>query len=132
MSATITDVSIHRHVGRFNWADPSQEEAQVIVRATIDGVKYALSDTMEPDCEYDYRGEDVIEAIDALEAAKGRYIFYSGRKEFEEKLALFRLHETEIRKAYALSRAVFYQRRAEEMSRLARAYLDEATESEAA
>lgn len=132
MSATITDVSIHRHVGRFNWADPSQEEAQVIVRATIGGVKYALSDTMEPDGQYDYQGDDIIEAIDALEAAKGRYIFHSGKKEFEEKLALFRAHEPEIRKAYALSRAKHYQRQSSEMAKLARLYLEDATESEAA
>lgn len=132
MSAVITDVSINRHVGRYNWANPTQEEAQIVVRATIDGVKYALSDTVEPDSRYDYQGDDIIEAIDALEASMGQYLFNSRKKEFDEKLALFRNYENEIRKAYAISRAKYYQRRSAEMSSLARAYIEEASESEVA
>ena len=126
--AQITNVSLTRHVGRYNWADPSQEEAQIVVRATIDGQQYALSDTVYPDSEWDFHGDDISDAIDAIEAAKGRYLFYSGREEFAQRLTIFRAHEQEIRKAYALSQAAYYQRRARETAKLAQAWLWEALE----
>ena len=124
----ITDVRISRTEGSFNWCEPSKKEAQIVVRATIDGKVIALSDCVEIDSTYDYQGDDIIEAIDAIECAIARYLFYSGKQEFIEKLTVFRANETAIRKAYALTQAKSYQAKAKRAAEIARAYLDEAAE----
>lgn len=122
----ITDVSFRRHVGKYNWADPSEEGAQIIVAFSIDGEKHSISDVVEPGSRHDYDGGDISDAVDTLSNALDRYWISTGRDKMRETIKLFWANEARIRKAYAASEAIRYQRLSAHNASLARRLLDEA------
>lgn len=123
----ITNVSVSRQVGKFNWANPKEEQAQISVQFTLDDVRYVISDLVEPDSEHDYDGDDISDAVDHISNSIDRYWISTGRDVTKAKIEIFWKYEAAIRKAYATYQAKKYQRLAARNADLARAYLDEAT-----
>lgn len=122
----ITNVSVSRAVGRYNWANTAEVQAQISVQFTLDGARYVISDLVEPDSRHDYDGEDISDAVDHISNSIDRYWISTGRDETKAKIKLFWDNETAIRKAYATYQAKKYQRLAARNADLARTYLAEA------
>ena len=122
----VKNVSVWRHVGKYNLANPNEEGAQIAVRFTLNGVQHCISDVVEPGSQYDYDGSDISDAVDAISNAIERYWISTGRDKTRETIKLFWKHEALIRKAYAASEATRFQRLAYHNASLARRYLDEA------
>lgn len=122
----VTNVSVSRTVGKYNWANTAEVQAQIIVQFTLDGARYVISDLVEPDSQHDYEGDDVSDAVDHISNSIDRYWISTSRDETKAKIKIFWDNETAIRKAYAAYQAKKYQRLAARNADLARAYLDEA------
>lgn len=122
----ITNVSVSRSIGRYNWANTTEVQAQISVQFTLDGARYVISDLVEPDSQHDYDGEDISDAVDHISNSIDRYWISTGRDETKAKIKLFWENEAAIRKAYATYQAKKYQRLAARNADLARTYLDEA------
>ena len=122
----ITNVSVSRTVGKFNWANTAEVQAQISVHFTLDGARYVISDLVEPDSQHDYDGDDISDAVDHISNSIDRYWINTSRDETKAKIKLFWENEVAIRKAYATYQAKKYQRLAARNADLARTYLDEA------
>ncbi len=122
----ITNVSVSRTLGKFNWLNTAEVQAQIYVQFTLDGERYVISDLVEPDSQHDYDGEDISDAVDHISNSIDRYWVSTDREKTREKIKLFWENEAAIRKAYATYQAKKYQRIAARNADLARTYLDEA------
>ena len=106
--------SISRTVGSYNWANPSEKQAQLIVRFEVDGKTYGISDTVEPDSrdDFDPSDIDIVDAVDHIERTIKRYWISTSRDETLAKIAVFRAHQSAIRKEWLLIEATRCQRKA--------------------
>jgi sulfite reductase beta subunit-like hemoprotein len=122
----ITNVRVSRSVGRYNFANPSEEQVCLSVIFTIDGTKHVIEDTVEPHSEHDCEDEDVTEMVEAIARSVERYLYSSRRDKTRASIAVFRENEEAIRREYAKTMAARYQRLAYQHARTAQAYLFEA------
>ncbi|QIG74555.1 hypothetical protein EVC10_047 [Rhizobium phage RHph_Y25] len=123
----ITNTTVSRREGAFDWAHPSEKQAEIHVSFSIDGERYSICDTVEIGSQFDYDGDDISEAVDAIDCALDRYWISTSRDKTKANIAVFKANEQVIRKSHAASLARHWQKRAADASKRARAFMDEAT-----
>lgn len=124
--ATVSKTVVRRSEGNYDWAHPAERQAQIVVSFALDGEQYTICDTVEIGSQFDYDGDDISDAVDAIDCALDRYWISSQRDKLKATIAIFKANETAIRKEHASQLARHWQKRAAEASRKAMAFMDEA------
>jgi hypothetical protein len=84
----------YSRVGRFNFADPSQDSISCHIVVFNELNEKIKSTNIHP--EYEIEGDDIDEVIDNLESANERVWYSSAQGEWKEMIEFLKKHRDEI------------------------------------